>query len=691
MRLGWYAQRLRAMSTAEVGSRAARHAAFAADAASWHVARPLWRRRWHADGLPPTPPRPAIGFLTRERAGEVRTAFPEASSRLVDAAEAAAQGRFRFFGYPGCQVDLLGDFAADPLSGRRWPSSHAKHIDYRTARYGDPKWIWELNRLQFLPQLVAASLLTGDDRLAHTAVRSAVHWCGTQPVGRGIAWANGFEAGLRGISLALAWDAQNATMPDADRSSLLTSLHQHASWIGFDPALHSSANNHRVGELAGLATIAMLAPELPGSPEWLDEAMEGLAQESGRQIQADGTGAEQAFAYHVFVCDLLLLVMAVADASGQRVPAEIGDALERSAVALWAELGPGEPAPAYGDADDGRALLLDDAPLRDPRATAAAIAARFGSPQARAVAGELDATSLWLFGPAGRERFEATTPAEGPGSVTLRDRVILRRGGTRTTLDTGPLGYLAIAAHGHADALSVTLARDGAEIVVDPGTGSYFGDAERRRYFRGTASHATVTVDGLDQSESAGPFAWRAHARAWPVLVDLDRGIAVAEHDGYGRLEDPVRHRRVVVATDDGVLVYDRLDARREHHYSQRWPFAPRLDAVPAEGALLELLADGELAYVARFAASAPAALSVVRGWWSRRLESAEPAPLAAWECRVAGRCDLVAFLGARDPGAIALDRVGGRAQIRAGDLELAIDLDDPREPVVARQAVLSR
>src|SRR6185436_12137387 len=118
--------------------------AFAADAASWLVARPVWRRRWRADDIPAPEPRPPIGFLTPERAGEVQAACPDASSRLVDAAEAAAHGRFQFFGYPECQVDPLGDFAADPLSGHRWPSSYAKFIDYRTARVGDPKWIWEL-------------------------------------------------------------------------------------------------------------------------------------------------------------------------------------------------------------------------------------------------------------------------------------------------------------------------------------------------------------------------------------------------------------------------------------------------------------------------------------------------------------------------------------------------------------------
>ncbi len=39
--------------------------------------------------------------------------------------------------------------------------------------------------------------------------------------------------------------------------------------------------------------------------------------------------------------------------------------------------------------------------------------------------------------------------------------------------DAAPLGFLSIAAHGHADALSFILHVDGSPILVDPGTFMY--------------------------------------------------------------------------------------------------------------------------------------------------------------------------------------------------------------------------
>ena len=56
----------------------------------------------------------------------------------------------------------------------------------------------------------------------------------------------------------------------------------------------------------------------------------------------------------------------------------------------------------------------------------------------------------------------------------------------RLLVDAGPLGYLSIAAHGHADALSFVLNVGDREILVDPGTYAYHTDPAWRRYFRST-------------------------------------------------------------------------------------------------------------------------------------------------------------------------------------------------------------
>ena len=64
--------------------------------------------------------------------------------------------------------------------------------------------------------------------------------------------------------------------------------------------------------------------------------------------------------------------------------------------------------------------------------------------------------------------------------------------------DCGPLGE---GGHGHYDLLSVEVAAAGGPLLVDPGRFTYSeGPPNLRRWFKGTAAHNTVCVDGRDQT-----------------------------------------------------------------------------------------------------------------------------------------------------------------------------------------------
>src|SRR5690606_21836815 len=148
----------------------------------------------------------------------------------------------------------------------------------------------------------------------------------------------------------------------------------------------------------------------------------------------------------------------------------------------------------------------------------------------------------------------------------------------QAVFDAGPLGFLSIAAHGHADCLSMTLSVAGRAQLVDPGTYVYHAEPEWRDYFRGTAAHNTVRVDGVDQSRIGGQFLWLEKAEA---KVDRFESTAhhdeiVASHDGYERLPDPVRHERRVryCKRTDVFEVVDRLVCAREHVVERYWHFA---------------------------------------------------------------------------------------------------------------------
>jgi uncharacterized heparinase superfamily protein len=149
---------------------------------------------------------------------------------------------------------------------------------------------------------------------------------------------------------------------------------------------------------------------------------------------------------------------------------------------------------------------------------------------------------------------------------------------TRLVMDAGPLGFLSIAAHGHADCLSLLLSVSGKELLVDPGTYCYHTQRDWRDYFRGTAAHNTVRVDGIDQSQIAGAFLWadKAEAIVERFQTSAARDSLRAKHWGYRRLADPVTHVREV--TFDKVArvidVVDEIQCAGRHRVERFWHFA---------------------------------------------------------------------------------------------------------------------
>lgn len=153
-------------------------------------------------------------------------------------------------------------------------------------------------------------------------------------------------------------------------------------------------------------------------------------------------------------------------------------------------------------------------------------------------------------------------------------------------VDVGNIGPDYIPGHAHSDTFNFVLYRNGKPFIVDTGTSTY-ETCERRLTERRTASHNTVQVDTLEQSEVWGSFrvARRAYVRD---LVEADNTIA-ARHNGYDRIG--ASHRREFVFDDQKILINDLVDSKKSFLCQAFFHFHPdvevNLDAnrVIADGA----------------------------------------------------------------------------------------------------------
>jgi hypothetical protein len=222
--------------------------------------------------------------------------------------------------------------------------------------------------------------------------------------------------------------------------------------------------------------------------------------------------------------------------------------------------------------------------------------------------------------------------------------------------DCGPLGWGRIAAHGHADALAVTLSAGGRPLLVDPGTYAYHTSAAWRHYFRSTLAHNTVTLDGLDQSVSGGNFLWLRKATARTVEADLGAPDTVqrvlGEHDGYARLPDPAIHRRQVAFDPRSrrLEVTDTFACRAEHRGTLCWHFSDACAVRAAGDDTVVATAPGVRATLRVAGAAAPPRLVSGQeepplGWVSRRFDERVPATVALWDCSVNAATKLVTII----------------------------------------------
>ncbi|MFV5994853.1 alginate lyase family protein [Streptomyces sp. NPDC056231] len=587
MSAGWYLRRLSRMGPQEVGGR---------------VGDAVRRRRWRS-ARPDCPSVTGARFTAVLPAGTIAAVPPDAAKRLIAEADRLMYGHAEYFGV--VRDDLADpDWWCDPKTGRRAPSGYAFDVPYRNEdAVGDIKQIWELSRHQYLTVLAAAYAITGDERYAE---RVAAHlrswWAANRPL-RGVHWISGIELGIRLLSwvwirrLLDGWPGA-AGLFEGNPVAVKQIWH-HQRWLAAFPSRGSSANNHVIAEAAGQFAAACAFGWFPSSARWRADALRSLERHLRGNTFDSGLNRELATEYHGLVLELGLAAVAEADAAGRPVPASIRLVLLRMTDALAAIVDSRLRPPRQGDADDGHGLVVDGAGTDRWASLLATGNAVFGRLDWWPAVTGTDVRTPLLAALIRPTAPAVSRPASRPAHFADAGMTILRGPAEIwCRCDGGPHGFLSIAAHAHADALSVEVRHDGVDVLADPGTFCYHGQPEWRQYFRSTLGHNTLQLDGGDQSVSGGPFLWTRHARSNVLVADTsgasDGGTVrwCAEHDGYQRSV----HRRQVdlTAASQELRVVDEVRGpRRAVHLAFHLGPAIAADLV-GNRAVLTWTRDGE-------------------------------------------------------------------------------------------------
>lgn len=552
------------------------------------------------------------------------------------------------------------DWHHDYRNEKTVPRKFSRSLDIRdTNVVGDIKYIWEISRHQHL-SAIAFSKRPDADRIVLDALRS---WLADNPYLVGVNWTSSLEVALRLISWAIFYPViQSQLEKDYElRKSFAASVYFHLAAIRNHMSLYSSANNHLIGEMAGLYVGAVCFPWWNECQPWRVFAKGILEREIQLQFTSEGINREQAMSYQLFTLELLLLAMLVGRNSGDEFSRAFSDRIRVALDYVATVATPAGDLPWFGDSDDARGFVLsqNESAFQVVMQLGALL---FHEPQFSRFAPEPTAAALALMANdyAGLAKIglaqESTTAAHllQEGGVA-----VMQSGDWKLVMDVGPLGYTGIAAHGHADALSLQLAAGDQYVMIDSGTYAYHSHQEWRSYFRGTAAHNTARVDGLDQSVTAGRFLWssKANTRVTEFLNDGDTVRIAAEQDGYLRLSDPVMHRRAVTLDREQavILVEDTFACKGDHDVEIYWHLSEQVDLrqLP-DGTLLGQFDDRAM----KFSFSGQSCeVSIVRGsesptlgWRSQAFNRKHPISTIRCALRASGNTTLVTKIDLTQP-----------------------------------------
>ena len=585
--LEWYWHRLRAMSAGEIALRLRKTFREQCDARIEHdwSGVPL-----ESTGAFPKIPEPAAA------PAELRVA-------LRRDADAILAGHWRAFGHLELKVDDPPRWHCDYLVGKDFTTTaSAFSLDHRALPGGaDIKLIWELSRWHALTRLAMAAHVLGDEKAGEKCVLWLEDWVKHNPPFRGWNWTSALEAGLRLINFA--WmDALLAPHTerwgcDAELDRLCHEILPPHAWFAWrHQSFGSSANNHLIGELAGLIVATARWPALAqwGAP--LAELQRRWEREVLAQFHEDGGNKEQALNYHLFSWELCWHARAALATAGRAIAPAVDERLRRAAQFYLDVQVPSDPWD-YGDSDNAFVVPL----FTDERRAVQEWHAWMEQSE-RSTALEF----WWGAGSRG-----GGMPSDSPDSRAQGWREyrqsgyeVWRLNEMTMRLDLSPLGYLKPAAHGHLDVQHLSIWRRGIALVVDAGTGCYFANKEMRTWFASREAHNGAAPSPEWLPRRLGVFLWSKqhdvadfcdHRPKTPSECKVECDWVSSFNDLKNRMfREGCLFRNVTTIQHEEILVSDSARAGSEFdkdiHFTVRWQFA--------SGAKLECL--GERRYRVR-------------------------------------------------------------------------------------------
>ena len=536
--IGWYVRRLSVMRPSEVFG---------------HLRKAVFRVRDSSE------------YLVSSSAGEPRPiAYPSPPEKrllsarycesIVEEADDLISGKWVLFRDISLHVDSPPQWQKDYLSREDiFDNRPFRYLNHRTLKDADIKVVWDLNRWTQIVRIAQAAYVTEEPHYGETVTRWLEDWVEVNPPFRGWNWTSALESAIRLINFAWIEALLENRIDEALRDAIVM---PHSRYTWRHRSSGSSANNHRLGELAGLIVAKCRWQNSEKGTPKIEELKALFEREILSQFSEDGGNKEQAFHYHLFSFEFIIHAYFSLLSLGIEFRPEVLERI-RSTASFIVNMQSPDMRWDFGDSDD--AVLV---PFGDQIPTSL----HTWSDWLERLPGS-DGPTQWL----GTEPFSVSKKGDGWYVAEQSGYAVFRDDDWFVRLDGSPLGYLSIAAHAHLDAMHASFWFRSHALIVDPGTGTYFFDSQTRQRLADETAHNGPVVGTIPMADRRGVFLWLDHHPTPTIWQGEDRDVFVqSDHHEVSR-------RRRIRPTEDGWVVEDVVQSTVLSPVSISWHFAPEV------------------------------------------------------------------------------------------------------------------
>ncbi len=420
-----------------------------------------------------------------------------------------------------------------------WKLEKSERIDiHPKGREIDVKYVWELNRHNFLPYLGFAYYFTNDETYAKEFKKIILDWIRKNPPLYGINWFSGLEISIRLISwiftLYFFKDSKEVNNKEFFEK-IFSSMFQHALYLKY--FYTRSSFNHTVGDLFGIYLFSKIFEKINPMKKWERKFFNKLSKQISLQTRTDGTNIEQSVNYHRFVLEFFSLFMVL---NLKSINEKEYYLMEKMFNYLLYIIKPNREFPLIGDFDDGKVLPLSyfENNLFTDLIDLGSIL--FHRADLKFISSRISPLSVLLLGSNRFEIYQKIQSQEPKKKVEFFNKAgyfVLRDNWSDQSnylfIDYGKFGPF-IAPHSHSGITNFIYSFKGKDIIIDSGTYTYNKSWNQRNYFRGSEAHNVLVINKKNQAKISDWFAWQNKPKIKRNFNENVRNLEfTCFHNGY--------------------------------------------------------------------------------------------------------------------------------------------------------------